>query len=266
MSRTLRLAGAALAAALALFRPAGAGAAPAVETRTAADGTLQYAFPGAPPNLACAPLTVCTISLQAGESVSSIATGDSARWIISSAPSGPDGATPLVFIKPKEPNLRTNLVIATTRHLYYVNLVASNAWTNPRIGFYYPAEEEAAQAARTQEALEAEARRQAEAQTQLPAVTPDKLDFAYRASGPKPMLPQRIYNDGVHTYVEFDKLPTDLPVLIALAPDGANQIVNYRVTGSAYIVDGVPPGLELISNAGTGKHGSGERRVEIHHV
>ena len=264
MSRALRLAVVALAAAFAFARPSGAQAAAA--TRTAPDGTLQYAFPGRPPQLTCAPLTVCTVTLQAGESITSIATGDSARWIISGAPSGPDGATPLVLIKPKESDLHTNLVIATTRHLYYVNLISSNAWSNPRIAFFYPSEEEAALAARTQAALEAQARRQAEQQAQLPVVTPDKLDTRYRITGPKPLLPQRVYNDGVHTYVEFDKFPSDLPVLVALAPDGANQIVNYRVQDSVYVVDGVPSGLELISNAGTGRHGSGERRVEIHHV
>ena len=146
MSPVLRLAAAALAA-FALASPLCAQAAVGAAAQTAPDGTVRYAFPGPPPQLACAPLTVCTVTLQAGESISSLATGDSARWLISSAPSGPDGATPLVLVKPKEPDLKTNLVIATTRHLYYVNLVSSNSWTNPRSGFSYPAEEEAAKAA-----------------------------------------------------------------------------------------------------------------------
>ncbi|MGP6158744.1 MAG: TrbG/VirB9 family P-type conjugative transfer protein [Vulcanimicrobiaceae bacterium] len=266
MSRAVRLAGVALVAALAFTRPFAADAAVPIVTHTAADGTVQYPFPGAAPQLACAPLTVCTVTLQPGEAISTLATGDSARWIISSAPSGPSGATPLVLIKPKETGLSTNLVIATTRHLYYVDLISSNSWTNPRIGFYYPAEEEAARAAAAQAAAEVEARRKADAQTQLPLVAEDKLDTHYRVSGAKEILPQRVYNDGVHTYVEFDKLPSDLPILVALAPDGVNQIVNYRVSDSVYVVDGVPSGLELISNAGTGKHGSGERLVEIHHV
>jgi P-type conjugative transfer protein TrbG len=266
MSRALRFAGAALVAAFALGRPFAAGAAVPAAIHTAPDGTLEYAFPGPPPTLTCAPLTVCTVTLQPGESVSSVATGDSSRWLISTAPSGPDGATPLLFIKPKESDLHTNLVIATNRHIYFVDLASSNQWTNPRISFYYPAEEEAARAVAAQAAAQAEARRQAEQQTKLPVVTPDKLDTHYRISGTKSFAPQRVYNDGVHTYLEFDKFPSDLPVLIALAPDGSNQIVNYRVLDSVYVVDGVPSGLELISNAGTGRHGSGERLVQIHHV
>jgi type IV secretion system protein VirB9 len=259
MRTRAQLLGALFAVLQAAYAPLPAAADAVVPTRTGADGIVRYQFPGPAPTLACAPLTVCTIALQNGESVSGLATGDSERWIIATSPSGPGGTTPLVLVKPKEDALRTNLVIATTAHVYYVDLVSSTRWTNSKIAFYYPSEEVAAQNA-------ADAKRAADAVLNAPPVAPDNADDKYTIRGANQILPQRVYNDGVHTYVHYDALPTDLPILVAIAPDGSNQIVNYRLLENTFIVDGVPAGIDLVLNAGTGKHGRGELRVAIRHT
>jgi len=259
MKKRLFLAAAFVTAAHAAFAPLPA-AAQGTDAKVGDDGVVRYRFPGAAPTLACAPLTVCTIVLQNGESVSGLATGDSERWIIATSPSGPGGSTPLVLVKPKADSLQTNLVIATTAHVYYVALVSTQRWSNSRIGFTYPDEELAARNA-------AEAKR-AEAATldAPPTPAPESFDGAYTIRGAKQILPQQAYNDGTHTYVRYDKLPSDLPILVAVTGDGTNQIVNYRLLDHTFIVDGVPPGLDLILNAGTGKHGRGELRVAIRHT
>jgi hypothetical protein len=41
--------------------------------------------------------------------------------------------------------------------------------------------------------------------------------------------------------------------------------VNFRLRESKFIIDGTPSGVDLVLNAGTGKHGHGERRVYIRH-
>lgn len=229
-------------------------------------GVVRYAHPGTTPTLACAPLEVCTVMLQNGESILNVATGDSVRWIVAEAASGPGGSTPLVLVKPKEFHLHTNLVVTTTKHVYYVALVSSDAWHNGRIGFFYPAEEAEALAAATRANLDAERLRLDEAKSALPNAPPERLDRAYRITGKTRFTPQSVYSDGVHTYVEFAPLPTDLPILIAVAPDGSDQILNYRLLGNTYVVDGVPAGIDLILNAGTGRRGRGESRVIIRHT
>ncbi|MBV8643241.1 MAG: TrbG/VirB9 family P-type conjugative transfer protein [Candidatus Eremiobacteraeota bacterium] len=236
-------------------------AAPAAPRYVGSDGVLRFPFPGPEPTVTCRPLFVCDVSLQPGESILNIGAGDTARWVIAAAQSGPGGNTPHVFIKPTEADLRTNLIVTTTKHVYYVRLVSAGAVVNPRIGFYYPDEEAQAALDRQREAQ----RQQAEHASDLPLVPPDRLDTAYNVSGERSLFPSKVYNDGLHTYVEYRTLPSDLPVVFGIALDGTNQIVNYRLKDNVFIVDGTPSGVDLVLNAGTGRHGRGERRVYIRH-
>jgi hypothetical protein len=84
--------------------------------------------------------------------------------------------------------------------------------------------------------------------------------------GDSGFLPFRVYADSVHTFIEYAKLPTDLPVLFAVSTDGNDQIVNYRLKDTIFIIDGTPPAIDLVLNAGTGRGGHGERRVHIRHL
>jgi type IV secretion system protein TrbG len=229
----------------------------------AADGSLQYVFgTTVQPLITCQPLFVCDVTLESGETVENIAIGDSVRWVLASAQSGPGGTTPHVLVKPTELGLATNLIITTTKRTYYLRLASANFSSSSHISFSYPDDIAAAVEAK------AAADRQAEEDkaAALPVLPPDQLDYRYRIQGAKEILPERAYNDGVHTFVTFAALPTDLPVVYAVAPDGSDQIVNYRLRGLTFIIDGIPSGVDLVLNGGTGKHGRGERRVSIRHT
>jgi type IV secretion system protein VirB9 len=233
------------------------------EPYMAPDGSMRYVYSGrADPRLVCRPLYVCDVALEAGETILNIAIGDSVRWVIAAAQSGPGGSTPHVFVKPTETDLETNLVITTTKRVYYLRLASAAMASNPRISYSYPEDEAAALAARQADERE----RQAERAADLPLVPPDQLDSKYRIEGDKALTPSRVYNDGVHTYIEFATLPNDLPIVLAIAPDGSNQVVNFRLKDSMFIIDGVQSGFDLVLNAGTGRHGRGERRCYIRHL
>lgn len=249
-----------VAASLAIAVPAGAGAATSTQMQ---DGVLRYAFGGPnEPTLVCKPLYVCDIVLEPGESVLNIATGDSSRWVIASAQSGPNGDTPHVLVKPTQVGLHTNLVITTTKRTYYVQLASSDEALYPRIGFYYP-EEAAAVAAAEQAAQRA---KEADALTRLPLLPPDQLDVQYNVTGDQMLMPTRVFNDKVHTYIEYEPtLPVDAPVVTMVGPGGDDQIINYRIIGNLYIIDGVPRELRLTQYAGTGRRGRGQRQVDITH-
>ncbi len=228
----------------------------------ASDGSLRYPFNGrVEPTLTCRPLYVCDVALENGETILNLGIGDSARWVIAAAQSGPNGATPHVLVKPVALDLSTNLIVTTTKRVYYLRLESQQQVLNPRISFSYPEEAEVENAARA-----AEAKRKAEeAAAELPLLPPDQLDSAYRIDGDRSFRPQKVFNDGVHTYLDFDVLPNDLPVLYAVASDNSEQIVNFRLRGTTFIVDGTPTGIDLILNGGTGRHGRGEQRVSIRH-
>jgi len=244
---------------------AGASAQPAAQASAAPviapDGSLQYSFDSrTEPRLICRPLFICDIILQQGEVVLNVAIGDSLRWVIAAGQSGPSGSTPHVFVKPTEVGLTTNLVITTTKRTYYLRLESNSFTTAPRISFSYPAD--------VAEAASKEAQSQKLEQNndpELPVVPIDQLDYNYRIQGAPEITPSKVYNDGVHSYIEFTTLPVDLPIVLAIAPDGSDQIVNYRLKGSIFIVDGIQSGFDLVLNAGTGNHGKGERRVYIRH-
>jgi type IV secretion system protein VirB9 len=224
---------------------------------TGADGVLRFPFGvKEAPAVFCAPLYVCDITLQPGETVLNVALGDSVRWILSPAASGSGGNTPHILVKPTDANLSTNLIVTTNKRTYYVDLHSAKVPPMLRVGFFYPQEPDAtltadAQAQKQHEAMQPPA-------ADEPAITPDALDFSYENSGARQLFPSATYNDGKHTYLRMDPHLPQLPVLFAIGPDG-DQLINYRVKdGSMYIVDGVPDRMTLL--LGSGKH---QQRVTI---
>ena len=228
-----------------------------------ADGAMHYPIDApAEASLACVPLFICDVTLEANETVLNIATGDSARWLIAAAQSGPGGDTPHVLIKPTSLGLRTNLIVTTNRHTYYLRLSSASTTPYSRLAYFYPDDEAAAAAA----AAEAERVRELAREADAPIKPTGPVDTSYRLWGDSTFLPFRVYADAVHTFIEYAKLPTDLPVLFAVSADGNDQIVNYRLKDTIFIIDGTPPNIDLVLNAGTGTHGRGERRVHIRHL
>jgi type IV secretion system protein VirB9 len=66
----------------------------------------------------------------------------------------------------------------------------------------------------------------------------DKLYFDYKIEGDPNLVPQRVLDDGQHTYIFY---PTnhrfrELPTLIILA-NGKGELVNFRVEGNKVVVD-----------------------------
>jgi P-type conjugative transfer protein TrbG len=208
------------------------------------DGVLRYPFGGrTPPTLRCIPLYVCDLVLEPGESIVNVAVGDSVRWLIAPASSGPaDTTTPHVLIKPTEAGLRTNLVVTTNRRAYYVSLVSTNSDPILRLGFLYPQD--------PQHAFGLAQAQRAHLGTPLPQTSIDKLDFNYRQSGDRGLQPVRVFNDGAHTYLQMPPGMSDIPVLFAVGSDGGDTIVNYRFTGQYYVVDGVPASIALVDGSG----------------
>src|ERR1700676_3939260 len=84
---------------------------------TGPDGVLRYPFgERTPPTLRCMPLSVCDLVLEPGESIVNVAVGDSIRWLIAPAMSGPaDSATPHLLIKPTEAGLRADPTVTKKR-------------------------------------------------------------------------------------------------------------------------------------------------------
>lgn len=195
-------------------------------------GSVQPWREGAVYRLDTAPGRVADIVLQPGETLVSVASGDTARWVIGDTESGSGpGRRAHLLVKPTAPGLRTNLVIATDRRVYRLDL-ASGARAMTSIAWTYPGDE-----------LLALQRRKAAAAASAPvaaAVSVERLNFNYAIEGDSPAWrPVRAFDDGVQVFIEFPPSRTggEAPPLFVIASSGKAELVNYRVRGHYYVVD-----------------------------
>lgn len=185
-----------------------------------ADGSLYPLY--------AAPEQISDIALQSGETLVSVAAGDTARWVIGDTSSGSGaGRRTHVLVKPAAPGLRTNLVIATDRRIYHVEALSTARSSMTAISWTYP--QDSLIAVRTPAAAAPE-----------PAVAVEALNFNYRIDGdPASWRPFRVFDDGHQTFIEFPPNLGDIeaPPLFVTGADGKAELVNYRVRGHYYVVD-----------------------------
>lgn len=208
------------------------------------EGVVVFPFGETMPSIVCAPLMVCDISLQAGEVVNDINVGDSVRWRLSPATSG-SGANTIthVIIKPIDAGLQTNVLITTDRRTYALKLVSRRSDYMARVKFTYQSD--------TQDQWR-EYRAKLASETQ-DKDAPAQLNFNYTISGDRTAWrPIRTYNDGLKTYIEFPTAikTSEAPALLVLGSGNQEQLVNYRVVGTRYVVDKLFERAELIDGIG----------------
>lgn len=196
---------------------------------------------GALYQLYTAPEQVSDIALQAGERIVAVSAGDTVRWVIGDTVSGSgDTAQAHVLVKPIKEALKTNLVIITDRRTYHLELTSDTDTYMASVSWHYPRDELLA-LQRRNETAKAE-------QVVDRGLRLDQLKFRYAISGDNPpWRPVRVFDDTHKVYIQFpDRLDQgEAPPLFVVGPNGENQLVNYRVNGSYYIVDRLFSAAEL---------------------
>lgn len=179
-----------------------------------------------------APEQVSDIALQPGEALISVAAGDTARWVIGDTASGAGAARRThILVKPSAAGLSTNLVIATDRRVYHLQLVSNASSAMASISWTYPEDALLALKAAAPGATD---------QTIAAGVAVEALDFNYRIDGDRPSWrPLRAFDDGRQVFIEFPPtLPQgEAPPLFVRGEDGRAELVNYRLRGHYYVVD-----------------------------
>ena len=218
-------------------------------------GFIQFVFGASQPRVVCAVLQVCDIALQAGEQISGVNMGDTARWLLEPAVAG-RGANEIqhIIVKPLAVNLSTNMVVTTDRRTYNIQLRSHRSEYMAQVSFVYP-----------EDALEKWKRlRQREETAKDQQTLPEtgeylgNLNFAYTVSGDAPWKPVRVFNDGAKTIIQMPEAlsQTEAPALLAirensgLFTDDEQVLVNYRVQSNRYIVDGLPDKVILVAGVG----------------
>ncbi len=214
------------------------------------EGRVLVIYGQSVPKIACAPLRICSIELEAGEVVNKVDSGDSVRWKISPSIVGSGKErTVHVVIKPLEYDLSTNIKIATDRRMYDIDLfsVKGEKFVR-RIAFHYPEND-----ARAWEARKAQMEKEnALVTAELPPTSVDKLNFSYIVEGKDSAKPLRVFDDGNKTYVQMgpEFRNQDAPVFVLIGQDGKEQLVNYRLKNGFYIIDKVIDKAALLAGVG----------------
>lgn len=217
----------------AVREPSSAGYVNAVQVYPYSEGVLYRLY--------AAPERVTDIVLQPGETLVSVASGDTVRWTVGDTTSG-SGETRRthILVKPFSAGLHTNLVITTDRRAYHLQLESTPSAAMAAISWSYPQDELIA-LRRQREAAEA-------ATPIASGLSVESLNFNYAISGDRPAWrPLRAFDDGRQTYLEFAPAIAvgEAPPLFVVDDEGDAQLVNYRVAGRYYVVDRLFSAAEL---------------------
>ena len=219
----------------AVVEPSSDGFVNAVQIYPYTEGALYrlYASPG----------QVTDVALQPGESLVSVSAGDTVRWVVGDTASGSGSAARAhILVKPVAAGLRTNLMIATDRRTYHLELESTASTYMAALSWRYPQDELAGLAARyssaaAQDAISVER-----------GVSLETLNFDYRLTGDTPAWkPVRVFDDGRQVFIQMPAgvSASEMPPLFVLSSAGEAELVNYRVRGSYYIVDRLFGAAEL---------------------
>jgi type IV secretion system protein VirB9 len=229
-----------------------------VEPLLADGGKVVFVHGASLPTIIAAPMQVCDVELQAGETVNEIVVGDSARWlVVSGSVGGGPGSTVHLFIKPVDAGLESSAVVTTDRRVYHLRLVSQRSGHTPYVGFLY-SDDLRLQAAQRRAK---DARDREWASTSLDGKTVDlsALNFGYEVKGKAAWKPERVYDDGQQMFIRLPEQSKsgEMPVLL-VRKGGKDVLVNYRVKDQAMIVDGLFERIALVIGVG-----SDQEKVEI---
>ena len=182
---------------------------------------------------------VTDIALEAGEKLVSVSAGDTVRWVVGDTTSGEGKEAQVhILVKPIAPDIATNLVIATDRRTYHLELHATDKTYMASVSWTYPSASLLALKGtpRDESAPSAEA-------------GPDvgNIRFRYRIEGEAPWKPLRVFDDGGKVYIQFPSglKQGEAPPLFVIDGNGKPSLVNYRVRDNTYIVDRLFAAAEL---------------------
>jgi P-type conjugative transfer protein TrbG len=145
-----------------------------------------------------------------------------------------------VLVKAFAADLATNLVITTDRRSYHLQFAGTARTAMAALSWTYPAD---ALIALRRAASEAEA-----FQPVASGLAIDQLNFGYTIGGDRSAWrPLRAFDDGRQTFIEFPASIAvgEAPPLFVIGREGATELVNYRLRGRFYIVDGLLESAEL---------------------
>ena len=227
IARALSLAAGLAAATLAMSFASGGGAAPAYVGST--DSRIRTLFydPDRVVQLTAHFGYQMMVQFGADERIENVAVGDGGTWQIT-----PNKGANLLFIKPFDHAIRTNMTVITDRRSYLFDLIpspsqASGADLTYVVRFTYPPEPVVAVKP-----------------PPPPPPPPEQRNRAYTYPGSTALLPSLVFDDGQFTYFKWPDSEST-PAVFLLAKDGAESLVDYSYRDGYQVVEQVAPRFRL---------------------
>lgn len=175
-----------------------------------------------------------SIEFEKNEEIKTISTGNSYAWQL----------TPMdnrLFIKPLEDNILTNMTIITNRRVYQFEVQSkpySGYVDNELVyvaRFYFPSQDEKIAYPEIQKNEDSSG-----------ALNIKPYNFDYSMVGPVKYLPSKIFDDGIKTYIYYNKdISLDKPNVKLVREN--NEVYNIKpiIVGDYLVVDNIGKILEL---------------------
>ena len=221
------------------------------------------------PVLQCAPLRVCTIELEPGETVIDDALADTVRWVVDFA-TGPN-QTPVIVAKPvglpDGCDLTANLMVTTNRRIYHFTLHSppcreAAGSSNPdlpytrQIKFYFPDDHLVRHHQGAEGGAPGEPAAGIASQASMSVSDLSQLHFDYRSTPDRrfPWVPTQVFDNGRQTCIRLPEQAwySDLPVLYELDGQGNYTFLNYKVENGCIQADRVMLRMVLLLAGGEG--------------
>jgi P-type conjugative transfer protein TrbG len=190
------------------------------------------------------PERITDIALEVGESLLSVAGGDSQRWSISESQSGKELSLKRhILVKPHQLGISNNLVITTDRRTYHIEMHSlEHVPYQASVSWKYPSSAILIGSGIPDNAHE-------KSLTPMSGVGKKQLNFHYHfvASHRPSWMPRRVFDDNHKTYIEFPESmqDTEAPILYGLTASKEQEVLNYRRYRNFYIVDHLIEHAEL---------------------
>ena len=221
------------------------------------DGIELLAYsPYKMPVLVCGTLQLCQITLQKGEGGLEIVNGDPTRWHITNGYMGNKEAgtgSYVVYIKPDEENIATNLTITTDLgRMYRFKLMSKVGAISPTVSFWYP------QATLKRIVNSAKQHYNAKVQSNRNVISKgdsfklSSLNLDYSFEGDKPAwLPKKVFDNGKKTFIKLPEIvdSLNLPVFF-ISINGEQSLANSHYKDHYIIFDGIFKTAMLVSGKG----------------
>lgn len=140
-----------------------------------------------------------------------------------------------LFLQPVEDEADTNLSVLTNKRMYNFELRAGQAaHVSDRslsflVQFHYPQDE-------LQKQLMAQEVAQVEEKKWIAKdFDPENLNFKYSMRGDESIAPNKVFDDGLFTYFQFDE-SIKTPAIFLVDADKKESLVNYHVKGRYIVV------------------------------